>query len=208
MTKHRNNKETAILEAARKEFLEKGYDGARTTSIAKNAGVTHAMLHYYFKTKEQLFASIFEDFIIQIVSNFKNLFGESDKPFVSRVENAIAEHFNFVAANPRIPLLVIREISSHPERISLLKEIIFENVGGLFQTIQCDIDIEREHGNIGDIDAPTLMVDVLSLNVFPFLVQPIFSEAFAGLMDVSSFFEQRKQENIKLILNRLKPTIK
>lgn len=33
----------------------KGFDGAKTTSIAHAAGVTHAMLHYYFRTKEQLF---------------------------------------------------------------------------------------------------------------------------------------------------------
>ena len=37
------SKEQQILEAAEQEFLKKGYDGARTTSIAKAAGVTHAM---------------------------------------------------------------------------------------------------------------------------------------------------------------------
>ena len=44
------SKESQILEAAEKEFLTKGYNGARTTSIAKEAGVTHAMLHYYFRS--------------------------------------------------------------------------------------------------------------------------------------------------------------
>ena len=41
------NKEQAILEAAEREFIVKGFAGARTTSIAEAAGVTHAMLHYY-----------------------------------------------------------------------------------------------------------------------------------------------------------------
>ena len=44
--------EALILEAAEKEFLEKGYLGAKTTSIAEAAGVTHAMFHYYFRTKD------------------------------------------------------------------------------------------------------------------------------------------------------------
>ena len=44
-TNQRQNKEKEILTAAENEFLTKGYDGARTTSIAKAAGVTHAMLH-------------------------------------------------------------------------------------------------------------------------------------------------------------------
>ena len=43
------NKEQAILEAAEREFIAKGFAGARTTSIAEAAGVTHAMLHYYFR---------------------------------------------------------------------------------------------------------------------------------------------------------------
>ena len=45
--------EAMILQAAEKEFLEKGYAGARTTAIAEAAGVTHAMLHYYFRTKDK-----------------------------------------------------------------------------------------------------------------------------------------------------------
>ena len=51
MAKPTQNTEQAILAAAKQEFLLKGYDGARTTSIAEKAGVTHAMLHYYFRTK-------------------------------------------------------------------------------------------------------------------------------------------------------------
>jgi len=45
--------EQIILEAAEAEFLEKGYGNAKTVAIAKRAGVSHSMLHYYFRTKEQ-----------------------------------------------------------------------------------------------------------------------------------------------------------
>ena len=57
----RQNKESEILAAAEQEFIAKGYDGARTTSIAQAAGVTHALLHYYFRTKEQLFERIVDE---------------------------------------------------------------------------------------------------------------------------------------------------
>ena len=50
--------ESRILQAAEKEFFEKGLAGARTASIAEAAGVTHAMLHYYFRTKDKLFERI------------------------------------------------------------------------------------------------------------------------------------------------------
>lgn len=54
------NTEQNILDAAEAIFLEKGYSGTTTTEIAKRAGVNHAMLHYYYRTKENLFEIIFE----------------------------------------------------------------------------------------------------------------------------------------------------
>ena len=53
------NTEQAIMEAAEKEFLDKGYTLTKTTEIARIAGVNHAMLHYYFRTKDNLFEKVF-----------------------------------------------------------------------------------------------------------------------------------------------------
>ena len=203
MTKHHNNKERAILAAAREEFLERGYDGARTTSIAKKAGVTHAMLHYYFKTKEQLFTGIFDDFIHQVANNMANMFIDSEKPFVQQVVDAVSIHFDFIKDNPQIPLFVMREISSHPHRIDLIKDNVATTVGSLSGTVQKGIERAVGRGEICDIDTMTLMIDILSLNVFPFLALPIYQAAF--LQDPEKFLEMRRQENINLILNRLKP---
>ncbi len=60
MKDNNKNTEAAILEAADKLFKEKGFKGATTTMIAGQAGVTHAMLHYYFRTKEQIFIKVLE----------------------------------------------------------------------------------------------------------------------------------------------------
>ena len=46
----KQNKEQEILKAAEDLFAEKGFKGATTTLIASRAGVTHAMLHYYYRT--------------------------------------------------------------------------------------------------------------------------------------------------------------
>ena len=51
MKKEKKSTRQMILEAADAEFLEKGYDGTTTASIAARAKVTHAMLHYYYQTK-------------------------------------------------------------------------------------------------------------------------------------------------------------
>ena len=208
MTKHQNNKEQAILAAAKEEFLDKGYDGARTTSIAHNAGVTHAMLHYYFKTKEDLFCSIFVDFIAQIGKNLTSLFEDSQKPFVELIENAMSMHFDFIGENPKVPLFIIREIWSRPERIEMLRQSISSTVGGLLASAQQAMDVAKNNGEINsDIDAITLFIDILALNVFPSLFLPIYNTALSQDGE-KPFLEKRKQENLKLILNRLTPQSK
>ena len=46
--------EEKILLAAKKVFISKGMAGARMQDIADEAGINKALLHYYFKNKEQL----------------------------------------------------------------------------------------------------------------------------------------------------------
>lgn len=47
-----------ILDAAEEEFARYGLAGARTEPIAANTGVTKAMIHYYFGTKEELYQAV------------------------------------------------------------------------------------------------------------------------------------------------------
>ena len=207
MTKHQNNKEQAILAAAKEEFFNKGYDGARTTSIARNAGVTHAMLHYYFKTKEQLFERIFHETMGMLVEGILEVFTQTEKPFKERMAEALDIHFEVIRQNPRLPLFMIREVASRPERFAVIKNVISSFASNLLATMQHDIDQAVSNSEISPIDATTLLLDMVSLNVFPFIVKPVF-EAATGL-DLnadSKFWDIRKQENLELIMRRLTPS--
>ena len=83
------NKEQAILEAAEREFIVKGFAGARTTSIAEAAGVTHAMLHYYFRTKEQLFERILDEKMRLMGESVLAAFGQPGLPLAERLRDGI-----------------------------------------------------------------------------------------------------------------------
>ncbi len=50
-----------ILDAAAREFAASGFDGARVDEIARKAGVNKALIYYYFKSKEELLAVLFEE---------------------------------------------------------------------------------------------------------------------------------------------------
>jgi TetR/AcrR family transcriptional regulator len=49
-----------ILDAAESEFAKHGLSGARTEAIAKGAGVTTAMIYYYFQSKEGLYQVVLQ----------------------------------------------------------------------------------------------------------------------------------------------------
>ena len=198
------SKEQLILEAAEKEFLEKGYDGARTTSIAKAAGVTHAMLHYYFRTKELLFERIIDKKMEEIVPLMTHLFGNSDLPLVKRIEEAISVHFDFVIANPDLPRFLIDEVLPDTERCHLYKSKI-TNVIYLFDSIQREVNDAASKGEVEKFNVLLLFQSIFSLNIIPSIMANMIENLIGdNKQAVETFMAQRKAENIELIMRRIK----
>lgn len=199
------NKEQQILAAAEQEFLTKGYDGARTTSIAQAAGVTHAMLHYYFRTKEQLFERIVDEKFRLMSESTLAALGDSSLPIVERIKSGVANHFDFVAKNPLLPRFVINEIVSHPERYAILHQRARVVIDSIYRGLQADIDRAAERGEITRIDAKMLFMSIMSLNIFTFIAYPFMKPLMGDLMaDDAKFLAARKAENIETIMRRIK----
>ena len=55
-----DSSQARILEAARGEFAQRGFPGARLQDIAERAGLTHPTLLYHFGSKERLYAAVIE----------------------------------------------------------------------------------------------------------------------------------------------------
>jgi len=199
------NKEQAILEAAELEFLDKGFESAKTTKIALLAGVTHAMLHYYYRTKENLFNKIFDEKIALIKNSLFVFFDDADMPFQEKVKCSIEAHFDFLRANDKLPRFVINELIFKPKRLALLEGKIKKAGGHLLNAISKEIDAEVKRGTINPIEPVDLLLDIASLNVFVFAAMPLL-RAFAvdRYGDEEAFLDARKKENVEIILRRLK----
>ncbi len=198
-------KEQQILAAAEQEFLTKGYDGARTTAIAKVAGVTHAMLHYYFRTKEQLFERIVDEKFATMSRSMFAIMGDPKLPIVERIIGGVATHFDFVAENPLLPRFIINEIVARPERY----EVFYKRAGVVIETmyrdLQLEIDLAAERGEMEKVDVKMLFISIMSMNVFTFVAYPFMEPLMGDLMaDRTRFLSQRKSENIETILRRIK----
>ena len=194
------SKEQQILEAAEKEFLEKGYNGARTTSIAKAADVTHAMLHYYFRTKEQLFERFIDKKMSEIVPLIYHLFGNGDLPLVKRIEDAISVHFDFVAVNPDLPRFLINEVLPYKNRSAKIASYFH-----LFNSLQREVDEAAARGEVESFNVLLLFQSILSLNIFPSLMANVIENLLSdNRQSIEMLLAQRKTENIELIMRRIK----
>lgn len=197
--------EARILQAAEKEFFEKGYAGARTASIAEAAGVTHAMLHYYFRTKDKLFEQIVAGKINMLGDIILSAIGDDNLPLEERIRQGVERHFDFIAANRDLPRFIVNEVLSRPNHIEIMKRNALHIVNSLLGSLQREIDEYASRGLCRKVDARMLLIDIVSLNVFPFMAAPIVYSAIGdSYSNYDEFLAMRKKENVETILNKLK----
>ncbi len=157
----RNNiLEKSILEAAEKLFLEKGFDATSTTQIAKAVGCNQALVHYYFRTKDNLFNTIFEQkfrFFFQQIFNVSHL---ENLPFLEKIGKIIETHFDLINQNPKIPGLIVKELSRQPRQIELLKEKLHTLPEQMFKEFSLELQTEIENGRIRPITLPDLIISI------------------------------------------------
>jgi AcrR family transcriptional regulator len=102
--------EQAILDAAEELFLENGYAKTSTTAIARKAGCNQALVHYYYRSKENLFGLVFRQKIGIFMSFFLQVSNE-DLPFEEKLTKRIGAHFDMLRANERLPVLFFQRNS-------------------------------------------------------------------------------------------------
>ena len=195
--------EQTILEAAEQEFLEKGFAGAKTTAIAKRAGVNHAMIHYYFRTKENLFTMVFQQKIRILAESFSQSFNQ-DLSFFDQLKLAIGTHFDFIAANPQLLFFVYGEIITKDRRKKMLVQIVFPKLKGIVKRLKDGIDAEVENGTIRFIRPTELLMNIIALNAITFLAMPLLQIIKRNNKEVEKLLKQRRENNIQFIINGLK----
>ncbi|MFA6376110.1 MAG: TetR/AcrR family transcriptional regulator, partial [Candidatus Paceibacterota bacterium] len=63
-----NERKLEIIGAAKKRFAKDGYSPTSMDDIARDVGITKASLYYFFKGKEEIFAAIVEEVILEVKS--------------------------------------------------------------------------------------------------------------------------------------------
>jgi hypothetical protein len=201
MTKIELTTEEIILEAAKKVFHKKGFDGARMQEIADEAGINKSLLHYYFRSKEKLFEAIFQDAFKQFLPKI----GEaliSDKSLFEIITLFVNGYIEMLIKNPYLPIFVVNEINRNPDKII----DIIKNSGVNPIKLESIIISEIKKGTIININPKHLIINILSMCVFPILTRPIIT-GFLFNNDtalVQEFIEERKSQVTSFVINSIK----
>ncbi|MDX1672651.1 MAG: TetR/AcrR family transcriptional regulator [Balneolaceae bacterium] len=195
------NTRSAILEAGRSEFIRRGYSGSRLKSIAENAGVTKAMIHYYFDDKDSLYREIYRDAIESVFSDlFTILTGPA--PLFEKIDQFIKRSVSNQQSHADLVAFVMTELDRVPElTVDLARQALQPKMSDLNR------QIKEAAGNyeIAAVDPDQLLLNMIALCFFPYTARN-FSR---GLIDPDDdqhyyqFLERRKDLVCDVILNWL-----
>jgi len=202
MTENDKQTEEKIFEAATDVFLDKGLDGSRMQDIATHAGINKSLLHYYYRTKDQLFNTVFEMIARKMIKKFSPVF-DTNLTLEEKIRFFFREHITFLQENPRLPGFLLNELNRNPARIKKILDNI--EINDLWAAFLDQHAHELEKYNITKESIPQLMTSIAAISVFPFAARGIIEAILekAGI-DFNSYIEERKLFAADFVINALK----
>lgn len=171
------NQRERLLDAAVACFAEDGVTITSLRSIALKAGVTPALVNYYFGSKEQLLAAFIAERVTPVVGVLRdNLLAAGSDPrellaaFVRAVHEVVARY-------PWWPALWVREVLNDKGALrEVLHNIIAPQVTQLLA--RALVDAQRRGAISADLDPRLLVVSLVGLTMFPLAAEPIWRRIF------------------------------
>lgn len=197
-----HNAEERILAAAKKVFTTKGMAGARMQDIADEAGINKALVHYYFRDKDKLFEVVFLAEAQKFFPKINSIFN-SEVPLFEKIENFVAEYIDEMQENPYLPWFVMNELHRDPDQF--MYKIWGEKNLPKPQKLLEQIEKEVKKGTIKRISPIHLLMNLLSMTIFPFVARPMLTRNLRlNETEFKEVLEQRKKEIPKFIFDSIR----
>jgi AcrR family transcriptional regulator len=194
--------EEKIIAAAMEVFIAHGYHGARMREIAQKANTNLALLNYYFRSKENLFKTVCSKSIDKLYSRLSYAF-KTKTTLAQSIQALVCAYMETFLENQGFPLFITNILAQHPEVLSE----IFQGknfVQSLFHNFFQQVEMEIAAGHIRNIQPLELLLNCLSLCIFPFIASPVFKSKFE-IEDAAfrEFMERRATQVTNFILNAI-----
>ena len=167
----------SLMEAALACFVRKGIAATSLRDIATEAGVTPALLHYYFGDKEQLQAQVTAQKIMPIFATMREPLMQAGDDIAALIAGFVTGIGRIVSEHPWLPPLWVREVLCEG---GALRDLLFDRIGPqLPQMMAARFAEAQARGRINpDLDPRLLMVSLVGLTLFPAAGAPIWRRLF------------------------------
>ncbi|MBO7225411.1 MAG: TetR/AcrR family transcriptional regulator [Bacteroidales bacterium] len=196
--------EEQILLVAKELFMQFGYEGVSTTQVAKAVGCNQALVHYYYRTKQNLFKIICQQEIQKMLKILADI-PQEDISFEDFIEKIIEAQIGFLKNNPDAPFFIIGELRHNSEVLKMMKELFSEFGKEIVGKIRLFVQMKQSKGELNDVSVEDLLIDIVSLDVMSFVGQVLFTQILEmDSQTQEAFLERRKTHIKKLILSSIK----
>lgn len=192
-TTSRGSAEERILAAAAVEFADNGFFGARTQAIADSAKVNKAMLHYYFRTKENLYGHVIRTAFQKILARVGRAWMEPGS-MDARVERIVDSYMDHYEENPDFLRIVLREVVDGGVRFRRIFQEMEESGPTLSGIEPLEfIDTVAKRLGLARTEAVHFVVNLVGMCAFSF-ISPLLLETMIrfDVRDFQAFLRDRR----------------
>lgn len=175
--------------------------------IANRAGANKAMIHYYFQSKDVLFEAIIKEAFEELFRLFSEIWDFEDIDPEDFIPKIVHTHLKFLAENPHLPRIMVRELNSgNPIADRVLRELFEKMKDSNFGTAVRMISTGIKRGKIRKVDPPQTVWNFVALNLFIFIAKPILQTIWQeDFKDEKKLLEKREKAIVDLLLYGLLP---
>lgn len=186
-----------LLDAAFREFAEKGFRGTRLEDVAARAGVVKGTIYLYYGSKQELFEAAVRSRMLPVIGQVQGLATDHEGP-VENLLRFVIETLYLRLADPDVRTLIRILIVDGPEFPDLLafyhREFVAKMVGVLGALVRQGIE-RGEFRNGAFAEVPQVVMA-------PGLMAAFWQMTFAPHQPVS--FDQFRAAHVDLVLGGLR----
>jgi TetR/AcrR family transcriptional regulator len=166
-----------LLDAAVACFVREGIAATALSTIAAEASVSPALLHYYFGDKAQLQDAVVEERLMPLFAELRQPLQQAGDDIAELVAGFVVGIGSLVARHPWLPSLWVREVLSEG---GALRELLVGRVAPQIPLMLADrFAAAQRAGRLNpDLDPRLLVVSLVGLTMFPAAGAPIWRRIF------------------------------